>query len=146
LFNLFKNTIFLLKEIIKMNPTQMKQLLKNTFLHYNERELALDIEDLSKKIANHRCSAQQKMRASQQLGEVYEMLQLFEAFKNLGLDTSGETGASLLEKMSGRTVGELQSSIGTTAVLGMKEGAVKAAVVTKQTTHKFASWLAKVTK
>lgn len=129
-----------------MNATEMKALLQNEFLYYEEYELDLDIDFLTKKMANPRCSSQQKKKASDDLSAVFAMKELFEVFQKMGLDTDGMSGAMMLETMSGRTVGELQSSLGTTAVLGVKEGAMKAYDVSKKQTNRFAKWLTKVTE
>lgn len=126
-----------------MESTQMMALLTNQFLYYNEDELALEVEFYTHKIiANPRCSTQQRKKGTQDLQDVYAMLELFDMFKNLGLDTSGETGATMLQKMSGRTVGELKSSLGTTAYLTVREGAMKAFGASKKGTNRFANWLA----
>lgn len=100
-----------------MDATMMRALLHSKYLWSEEHELLLNIEWLNSKMRHERFGPMEKANAADDLRAVYEMLALFDSFKRMGLDTSGETGASMVMKMSGRSIGELKSSIGTTVAL-----------------------------
>lgn len=105
-----------------MNATEMMAVLNNQYLWFTEEDLDMHEEFNLKKMKNPKSSIANKQKATLDLQDIYQVRQVFAAIHELGLDTSGETAASILKKMSGRTVGELKSNLGTTAVLTARQG------------------------
>lgn len=129
-----------------MNKAELMTVLGNPYLRYTEEELVLEMHFLEVRENHAMSTVQMKKEASAKRVLVYEISEVFGSVKALGLDTSGETAATILEKISGRSIGELQSSVGTSLALMADEVMGKTIESTKSGLNRFGSWLANKTQ